>query len=60
MSDGQFLRMKDLVVKTALSKTEIHRRIRAGRFPAPKRLSHRVAVWPREVVEKWMEETLAN
>lgn len=60
MSDEQFLRMKDVVVKTALSKTEIRRRINDGRFPAPKRLSHKVAVWTREVIEKWMEEALAN
>lgn len=60
MSEQQLLRMKDLVTKTAMSQSKLYDLIAKGSFPKPKRLSHKVAVWPREVVDKWMEEALAN
>ena len=54
MSEERFLRMKDLVEKTSLSRTTIHRMVAAGTFPKQERLTHRVAVWRASEIEAWM------
>jgi predicted DNA-binding transcriptional regulator AlpA len=55
----EFWRMKTVVAKTGLSKTEIYRQVEAGRFPPPRKypgsimnfwLSTDVIAWQRSVV----------
>ncbi len=37
------------------SATTLWRKVNAGEFPKPVRLSENVIAWPVEVVRKWME-----
>ena len=60
MGEDRFLRIKEVVEKTTLSRTTIYRRIAEGSFPAPKRLSHRVSVWSMAAVDQWMEAAVGN
>lgn len=60
MSEERFLRAKDVVEKTTLSKATIYRKVKDGSFPAPTRLSHRVAVWASTAIEQWMESAVAK
>jgi len=60
MSDEQFLRVKDVVAKTTLSRATIYRKVEDGSFPRPTRLSHRVSVWPAAAVNQWMEQVVAQ
>lgn len=55
LTNERFLRLKDVVDKTSLSKSEIYRRVNAGTFPKQQRRSHKVAVWKQSEVEDWME-----
>lgn len=60
MSEERFLRIKEVVEKTTLSRATIYRKVTADQFPKPKRLSHRVSVWALSAIDKWMEEALAG
>lgn len=60
MSEERFLRIKEVVEKTTLSRPTIYRKVKADQFPKPTRLSHRVSVWTLSAIDKWMEEALAG
>ncbi|WP_191569218.1 helix-turn-helix transcriptional regulator [Paracoccus yeei] len=50
----QFLRLKDICARTSLSKSEVYRQVKDGRFPPQQRRSHKVAVWKLSDVDAWM------
>lgn len=50
---AEFIRLKDVIQMTSLSKSEIYRRMRDGRFPRNIRLGHRTAVWRKGDVAAW-------
>lgn len=49
-------RMNDLPAILRISKTEIHRRIKAGTFPKGTHLAPQVVVWNAETIRKWVNE----
>ena len=49
-----FLRLPDVIYKTGLSKTEIYRRMKVGRFPQARKLSTRLAVWTNSSIDRWI------
>lgn len=48
------LRIGDVLRMTALSRSELYRRIAAGLFPKQRKLSERVAAWPASEVQAWI------
>lgn len=54
----RFLRAKDVLARTGLSKADLYRRVAAKTFPPQKRISHRVAVWIEAQVVEWQEQQL--
>ncbi len=50
----KFLRVRDVVEKTGVSRRTIYRWMESGDFPRQIRLSHGIAVWQLEDVEAWM------
>lgn len=58
-SVGDLLRLKTVKARVGLSKSEIYRRIKAGRFPPSIRLSPKVAVWRSQDIDAWIEGQLA-
>ena len=52
------MRVADVSEATALSKSEIYRRVQAGTFPKQTRISHRYSVWQRAEVEDWIAKAL--
>ena len=52
-TDMRFLRLPAVISEVGLSKSEIYRRIKAGTFPPPHRLSHRVSVWLAIEINRW-------
>lgn len=57
-SPEDFLRLPEVMRRTGLSKSEIYRRIKSGRFPTSKRLGHRTAVWVAGEITNWKREIL--
>ena len=52
-STSRDLRLPDVIAEVGLSKTEIYRRIRDGRFPKPKKRGPRTSVWPYASLIDW-------
>jgi len=48
-----YLRFPEVKSRTGLSRTTIHRLIRAGNFPAPKSLGVRAVGWQAAAVKRW-------
>ncbi|WP_147073733.1 helix-turn-helix transcriptional regulator [Sulfuriferula plumbiphila] len=51
-----FLRQPQVLTFVPISKSTLWRRVVAGTFPAPVKLSPRVTVWRVEDVRRWIVE----
>lgn len=51
-----FLRQPQVLTLVPISKATLWRRVTAGTFPAPLKLSARVTVWRVEDVRRWIQE----
>jgi prophage regulatory protein len=54
------LRLRQVVDRTGLSKTQIYRLIQRGQFPAPARLSERVVAWNEATLNNWLSERFGS
>lgn len=52
----KFLMMADVLNLTSLSKTEIYRRIRQGKFPDRVRLGPQRVAWKLSDITAWQED----
>ncbi len=52
-------RLPQVKARTGLSRSEIYRRIAAGRFPQPVKLGERASAWPEHEVTAWCEARIA-
>jgi prophage regulatory protein len=52
-ADDSYLRFPEVKARTGLSRTTIHRLIKAGDFPAPKSLGVRAVGWKVSAVKDW-------
>lgn len=53
-SGNRVVRMRPLIERVGLSKSEIYRRIHAGTFPRPIALGVRAVGWLERDVELWL------
>jgi predicted DNA-binding transcriptional regulator AlpA len=51
-----FLRIRDVLRITALSRPTIYRRIAAHRFPPPTHLGGRACGWPSAALQTWIDD----
>lgn len=51
-----FVRLADLRQIIPLSDSSIWRRVKAGTFPTPVKLSERVTAWRAEAIRQWLDE----
>lgn len=56
----RLMRVADVSEATALSKSEIYRRVAAGTFPKQTRISHRYSAWRSDEVERWIARALGQ
>jgi prophage regulatory protein len=54
-SADTYVRLPDVKSRTGLSRTTIYRMVRAGDFPAPKRLGVRAVGWLSSDLARWRE-----
>ncbi|TAA25435.1 helix-turn-helix transcriptional regulator [Pseudoxanthomonas winnipegensis] len=60
MADETFdpiIRIKEVKRLTSLSVDTIRRGVKAGTFPAPKRLGVRAIGWPESVIKAWVHSS---
>ncbi len=55
----RFLKLKEVMEKTALSRSAIYRIMNDGEFPKSISLGDRAVAWVESEVELWMEDCLA-
>lgn len=53
-----FMRLSDVMARTALSRTTIYRRIAAGSFPPPVPISDGLVAWYESDVDDWIENPM--
>lgn len=56
----RFLRIREVLARTGLSKSTLYDRIRAGTFPKPVRLGGTLSAWVESEVEAWMATRIAE
>ncbi|MCG6373864.1 AlpA family transcriptional regulator [Vibrio fluvialis] len=55
----RFLKLKEVMEKTALSRSAIYRKMNDGEFPESVSLGDRAVAWVESEVDEWMTECLA-
>ena len=55
----RLLRLPDVQHQCGIGRSAIYSRIKAGTFPAPVKLSSRLAVWPASVIDAWIAQQIA-
>ncbi|SGY86158.1 AlpA family transcriptional regulator [Moritella viscosa] len=55
----RFLRLKEVMVLTALSRSSIYKFMNENRFPKSVSLGDRAVAWVESEVEDWMHERLS-
>ena len=56
----KFLRIKDVINMTGLSRSTIYQNIADGKFPAQIKLGLRCVAWSSEEVNNWMLDCISN
>ena len=56
----RFLKLKEVMQKTALSRSAIYRKMDEGSFPKSVSLGDRAVAWIESEVEEWMESCLVR
>ena len=54
----QFIKLKDVLKQTGLSRTHLYHLMSVNRFPAQIKISHKVVVWLNQDIEQWMQERI--
>lgn len=56
----RFLKLKEVMEKTALSRSAIYRKMSDGEFPESVSLGDRAVAWVDSEIDDWMVECLAQ
>lgn len=56
----RLLRLRDVLDRVGLSTATLYRRIKAGEFPAPMKLSAGIARWRESQVDRWIAEKISH
>ncbi|EKO3406802.1 AlpA family transcriptional regulator [Vibrio fluvialis] len=56
----RFLKLKEVMEKTALSRSAIYRKMNDGEFPQSVSLGDRAVAWVESEVDEWMQQLLKN
>lgn len=57
MSD-RMMRLPEVMRITSLSRAQIYRMMASQAFPQQRRLSHKIAVWSANEIERWVDAKL--
>ena len=57
---ARFLRLREVLERTGLSRSTIYVRLEQGRFPRPVSLGDRAVRWVEAEVDEWIAERIAE
>ena len=52
----RYLRLPAVQDRIPFSRSQIHRKVEDGTFPAPEKLGKRAIAWKESVIDKWISE----
>lgn len=55
MQNIMMLKIKDVIQKTAISKAQIYRKIKAGEFPKPLKQGTRAVAWKLSDIDNFLQ-----
>jgi prophage regulatory protein len=53
-------RLRKVTARTALSRSEIYRRVALRTFPAPVKLGERASAWDSREIDEWIAKRIAE
>ncbi|XNJ77419.1 AlpA family transcriptional regulator [Vibrio cyclitrophicus] len=56
----RFIKLKEVMHKTALSRSSVYRKMDEGKFPKSISTGDRSVVWKESEIEEWMTECLES
>ena len=56
----KFLKAKDVAERTSVSTAQIHRMVKAGRFPSPIKITDHRTGWVEEEVDQWISDCVSR
>lgn len=54
----RMIRLPEVMRITSMSRAQIYRMAKDGKFPPQHRISHKVAVWSLDQVNRWVDDKL--
>jgi prophage regulatory protein len=55
-----FLRLRQVLSRTGLSRSTLYAYVREGRFPAPVSISERCVAWVEAEIDRWISDRIAT
>jgi len=55
-----FIRLRQVLNRTGLTRSTLYAYIRDGRFPAPVPISERCVAWVEAEIDRWIADRIAN
>lgn len=56
----KLLRLRSVLERSGLSRSETYRRMAIGEFPMPVSIGRRAVAWPEHLISKWIAERIAE
>jgi len=56
----RFIRIKEVIATTGLSRSSIYQFISEGKFPEQIKLGSRAVAWNSDDISKWIDERIAS
>ena len=56
----RLLRLKQVVLKVGLSRSQIYKLIAKGLFPEQTKIGPKISVWPEHTIDQWINHQLSH
>ena len=55
---NRLLRLKQVVLKVGLSRSQIYKLIAKGLFPEQTKIGPKISVWPEHIIDQWISRQI--
>ena len=55
---NRLLRLKQVVLKVGLSRSQIYKLIAKGLFPEQTKIGPKISVWPEQAIDQWISRQI--
>ena len=58
LESTRLLRLKQVVLKVGLSRSQIYKLIAKGLFPEQTKIGPKISVWPEQAIDQWISRQI--